>query len=165
MNHSFAIKPEGFMLDDKPMRIISGAIHYFRVPREYWEDRLLKLKACGFNTVETYIAWNAHQPTENEFVYDDMLDIVEFLRIAQRLGLYAIVRPGPYICSEWEFGALPWWLLKKPGIRLRCLNMHSRNRKHQRRQKQQYTFFYHSFEICSHPLSLVFLSSPHPYNN
>ena len=122
MNHSFAIKPEGFMLDDKPMRIISGAIHYFRVPREYWEDRLLKLKACGFNTVETYIAWNAHQPTENEFVYDDMLDIVEFLRIAQRLGLYAIVRPGPYICSEWEFGALPWWLLKKPGIRLRCLN-------------------------------------------
>ena len=121
MNHSFAIKPEGFMLDDKPMRIISGAIHYFRVPREYWEDRLLKLKACGFNTVETYIAWNAHQPTENEFVYDDMLDIVEFLRIAQRLGLYAIVRPGPYICSEWEFGALPWWLLKKPGIRLRAV--------------------------------------------
>lgn len=122
MNHTFAIKPEGFELDGKPMRIISGAIHYFRVPREYWEDRLLKLKACGFNTVETYIAWNAHQPTEDEFIYDGMLDVCEFLRTAQRLGLWAIVRPGPYICSEWEFGALPWWLLKKPGIRLRCLN-------------------------------------------
>ena len=122
MNHTFAIKPEGFELDGKPMRIISGAIHYLRVPREYWEDRLLKLKACGFNTVETYIAWNAHQPTEDEFIYDGMLDVCEFLRTAQRLGLWAIVRPGPYICSEWEFGALPWWLLKKPGIRLRCLN-------------------------------------------
>ena len=122
MNHTFAIKPEGFELDGKPMRIISGAIHYFRVPREYWEDRLLKLKACGFNTVETYIAWNAHQPTEDEFIYDGMLDVCEFLRTAQRLGLWAIVRPGPYICSEWEFGALPWWLLKKPGLRLRCLN-------------------------------------------
>lgn len=122
MIHSFAIKPEGFMLDGQPMRIISGAIHYFRVPREYWEDRLLKLKACGFNTVETYIAWNAHQPTENEFIYDGMLDVEEFLRTAQRLGLYAIVRPGPYICAEWEFGGLPWWLLKRHGMHLRCLN-------------------------------------------
>lgn len=122
MSHIFEIKPEGFALDGKPFRVLAGAIHYFRVPREYWEDRLLKLKACGFNTVETYIAWNMHQPTEDEFVYDGMCDIVEFLRIAQKLGLYAIVRPGPYICSEWEFGALPWWLLKKPGIRLRCLN-------------------------------------------
>ena len=122
MSHIFEIKPEGFALDGKPFRVLAGAIHYFRVPREYWEDRLLKLKACGFNTVETYIAWNMHQPTEDEFIYDGMCDIVEFLRIAQKLGLYAIVRPGPYICSEWEFGALPWWLLKKPGIRLRCLN-------------------------------------------
>ena len=102
MNHySFAIKPEGFMLDDKPMRIISGAIHYFRVPREYWEYRLLKLKACGFNTVETYIAWNAHQPTENEFVYDDMLDIVEVFAHRAEAGAGTRSRvPAQYICSD-----------------------------------------------------------------
>ncbi len=117
-----SVKPDGFYLNGQPFRFIAGAIHYFRVPKEYWADRLMKLKACGFNTVETYVAWNAHQPTENEFIYDDMLDLVAFLETAHELGLYAIVRPGPYICSEWEFGGLPWWLLKKEGIALRCMN-------------------------------------------
>ena len=97
--HRLTIEPQGFFLDGKPFRFIAGAIHYFRVPKPYWEDRLKKLKACGFNAVETYIAWNAHQPTEDSFCYDDMLDIEEFLRTAQRVGLYAIVRPGPYILS------------------------------------------------------------------
>ncbi len=122
--HRFSIDPDGFHLDGAPFRFIAGAIHYFRVPRAYWRDRLMKLKACGFNAVETYVAWNAHQPTEDSFIYDDMLDIVEFLKIAQELGLYAIVRPGPYICSEWEFGGLPWWLLKDSDIQLRCMNDH-----------------------------------------
>ena len=109
-----------FCMDGKPFPIYSGAIHYFRVPREHWEDRLEKLKAAGFNTVETYVCWNLHEPREGEFCFSGMLDIAEFLRTAQRLGLYAIVRPGPYICAEWDFGGFPAWLLKDENMRLRC---------------------------------------------
>ena len=99
-----------FFLDGKPFAIYSGAIHYFRVPREYWEDRLLKMKAAGFNTVETYTCWNLHEPREGEFDFTGMLDIAEFLRTAQKVGLYAVVRPGPYIFAEWDFGGFPAWL-------------------------------------------------------
>lgn len=120
--HRLTIDPDGFHLDGAPFRFIAGAIHYFRVPRAYWRDRLLKLKACGFNTVETYVAWNMHQPTPDQFVYDDMLDLSAYLSLVKELGLYAIVRPGPYICSEWDFGGLPWWLLKDDSVQLRCMN-------------------------------------------
>ena len=119
---TFEIKKDGFYLNNEPFRIIAGAIHYFRVPREYWRDRLIKLKACGFNAVETYAAWNLHEKEEGKFDYDDMLDIESFLALADELGLYAIVRPGPYICSEWEFGGLPWWLLKNDEMHLRCMD-------------------------------------------
>ncbi|MBR3928123.1 MAG: beta-galactosidase [Clostridia bacterium] len=115
----FEIRNSGFYLNDEPFKVLAGAIHYFRVPREYWRDRLLKLKACGFNTVETYVAWNAHMPREDAFDYTGMLDLNAFLDTAKEVGLWAIVRPGPYICSEWEFGALPWWLLKYD-MSLRC---------------------------------------------
>lgn len=118
----FEIGKKDFLLDGEPFRIISGAIHYFRVPEEYWYDRLVKLKACGFNTVETYVAWNLHQPREDVFDCSGMLNLDKFLDIAQSLGLYAIVRPGPYICSEWDFGGLPWWLLKNDDIHLRCMD-------------------------------------------
>ena len=120
--NNFTIEKDGFRLNGEPFRIISGAIHYFRVPAEYWRDRLTKLRACGFNTVETYIAWNLHEMNEGEFDYSGMLDFEKFLEIAQELGLYAIVRPGPYICSEWDFGGLPWWLLKNDSINLRCMD-------------------------------------------
>ncbi len=120
--NKFAIEKDGFKLNGEPFRIIAGAIHYFRVPAEYWRDRLIKLKACGFNTVETYVAWNLHEPKEGIFDYSDMLDIEKFLDIAAELGLYAIVRPGPYICSEWDFGGLPWWLLKNDSMKLRCMD-------------------------------------------
>lgn len=119
---NFTIEKDGFKLNGEPFRIIAGAIHYFRVPAEYWRDRLTKLKACGFNTVETYVAWNLHEPKEGVFDYSDMLDIEKFLDIAAELGLYAIVRPGPYICSEWDFGGLPWWLLKNDSMALRCMD-------------------------------------------
>ena len=87
----FTIEKDGFYLNGEPFRVLAGAIHYFRVPAEYWRDRLLKLKACGFNTVETYVAWNLHEMQEGVYDYSDMLDIEKFLDIAQELGLYAIV--------------------------------------------------------------------------
>ncbi|ASK62196.1 beta-galactosidase [Virgibacillus phasianinus] len=106
-------------MNDEPIQLISGAIHYFRIVPEYWEDRLLKLKACGFNCVETYIPWNLHEPKEGEFNFRGIADVERFIRIAERLGLYVIVRPSPYICAEWEFGGLPSWLLADRNMRLR----------------------------------------------
>jgi len=113
-------KGESFYLDGEPFVVISGAIHYFRVPRAYWHDRLLKLKECGFNTVETYTCWNLHEPREGEFDFSGNLDIEAFIKEAQALGLYVILRPGPYICAEWELGGLPAWLLTYQDLQLRC---------------------------------------------
>ena len=96
----FEIKDGAFMLNGKPFQIYSGAIHYFRVLPEYWRDRLEKLKAAGFNTVETYVCWNLHEPKKGEFDFTGRLDIERYIKTAQELGLYVIIRPGPYICAE-----------------------------------------------------------------
>ena len=114
----FEIK-EDFYLNGEKFKIISGAIHYFRVVPEYWQDRLEKLKAMGCNTVETYIPWNMHEPKKGQYRFDGMLDVKRFVETAQKLGLYVILRPSPYICAEWEFGGLPGWLLAEDGMRLR----------------------------------------------
>ena len=118
---TFEIK-DTFLLDGKPFQIISGSIHYFRVVPEYWQDRLEKLKNMGCNTVETYIPWNLTEPRKGEFHFDGLCDFEKFLDIARKLGLYAIVRPSPYICAEWELGGLPSWLLAIPGLEVRCKN-------------------------------------------
>lgn len=116
--NTFTIKDQ-FYLNGEPFRIISGAIHYFRVPRAYWRDRLEKLRAMGCNTVETYVPWNLHEPKPGEYRFEGDLDIAAFLKTAQEVGLYAIVRPSPYICAEWEFGGLPAWLLAGEDIPIR----------------------------------------------
>ena len=118
----FCYTKDEFLLDGKAFQIRSGAIHYFRMPREYWYDRLLKLKECGFNCVETYLAWNLHEPEENVFRFDGNLDFIRFIQTAKDLGLYAIVRPGPFICAEWEAGGLPAWLLRYEDVHIRCNN-------------------------------------------
>lgn len=116
--HTFEVRDQ-FYLDGKPFQIISGGIHYFRVVPDYWQDRLIKLKALGCNTVETYVPWNLHEEHEGTFNFDGILDLVAFIQQAASLGLYAIVRPSPYICAEWEFGGLPSWLLTKENMHLR----------------------------------------------
>ncbi len=118
MIHTFEVKDK-FYLDGEPMQIISGGMHYFRIVPQYWRDRLEKLKAMGCNTVETYVPWNMHEPKKGEFNFSGMLDVAEFIKIADELGLYVIVRPSPYICAEWELGGLPAWLLKEDGMKLR----------------------------------------------
>ncbi|XP_026273151.1 beta-galactosidase-1-like protein 2 isoform X2 [Frankliniella occidentalis] len=115
-----------FTLNKKVISLHSGSIHYFRVHPQYWRDRLRKLRAAGFVAVETYVPWNLHEPYDGVFDFGDggedmspFLDIRTFLRIAKEEDLLAILRPGPYICAEWEFGGLPSWLLKDPTIKVR----------------------------------------------
>ena len=114
----FEIKDE-FYLNNTPVKIISGAIHYFRVVPEYWRDRLEKLRLLGCNTVETYVAWNMHEPNEGEYNFEGGLDLRRFIQIAQEVGLNVILRPAPYICAEWEFGGLPYWLLNDSNMKVR----------------------------------------------
>ncbi|MCI8457577.1 MAG: beta-galactosidase [Mammaliicoccus sciuri] len=116
--HKFEINTD-FLLDDKPIQILSGAIHYFRVPKDDWYHSLYNLKALGFNTVETYIPWNYHEPREGHFEFGGEKDIQHFIQLAVELGLYVIIRPSPFICAEWEFGGLPSWLLNYKDMRIR----------------------------------------------
>lgn len=120
MKRTFTYQGEQFLLDGEPITILSGAVHYFRTVPECWEDRLTKLKACGLNTVETYTCWNLHERKQGQFDFSGILDIERFIQTAEKLGLWVILRPGPYICAEWDFGGLPSWLLSYPNIALRC---------------------------------------------
>ena len=116
---SFSWHDRSFYLDGEPFRIYSGSIHYFRSLPEKWRTLIRRLKDMGFNTVETYCAWNLHEAEPGKFDFSGRLDLEKFLSIAEEEGLYAIVRPGPYICAEWEFGGFPGWLLSNENIRFR----------------------------------------------
>jgi beta-galactosidase len=120
--HTMRANGDHFELDGKPFQIISGAIHYARVPRAYWRDRLRKARAMGLNAVETYVFWDLHEPSPGEFDFAGQKDIAEFVREAQQEGLYVILRPGPYVCAEWDFGGYPAWLLRDPGMVARSSN-------------------------------------------
>lgn len=109
---TFTVEKDGFLLDGKEIKLVSGAMHYFRIVPEYWESRMRKLRELGCNCLETYVCWNLHEPREGTFDFSGRLDLGKYISMAESLGLYVIVRPGPYICSEWDLGGLPWWLLR-----------------------------------------------------
>ena len=117
--NTFATGDKTFLLNGKPFVVKAAEIHYPRIPRQYWEHRIKMCKALGMNTICIYIFWNIHEQREGVFDFSGQNDVAEFCRLAKKNGMYVIVRPGPYVCAEWEMGGLPWWLLKKKDIRLR----------------------------------------------
>lgn len=115
----FRIGPTDFLLDGRPHRVLSGALHYFRVHPGQWADRIEKARLMGLNTIETYVAWNEHAPQPGVFRTGGQHDLVRFLELVHQAGMHAVVRPGPYICAEWDNGGLPGWLFQEPGTGLR----------------------------------------------
>ena len=116
---NFSVGKGTFLLNGKPFIVKAAEVHYPRIPQEYWEHRIQMCKALGMNTLCLYVFWNIHEQREGEFDFTGNNDVAAFCRLAQKNGMYVIVRPGPYVCAEWEMGGLPWWLLKKKDIRLR----------------------------------------------
>ena len=116
---TFTTGDKTFLLNGKPFIVKAAELHYPRIPRAYWEHRIKMCKALGMNTVCLYVFWNIHEQQEGKFDFTGNNDVAEFCRLCQKNGMYVIVRPGPYVCAEWEMGGLPWWLLKKKDIRLR----------------------------------------------
>ena len=106
-HHVFSTQDDHFTLDGKPFKILSGELHYARIPREYWHARLKMARAMGLNTIATYVFWNVHEPTPGHFDFTGNNDLAAFIRAAQEEGFYVILRSGPYACAEWELGGLP----------------------------------------------------------
>ncbi|MEO6674261.1 MAG: beta-galactosidase family protein [Ginsengibacter sp.] len=117
--HTFALGDSVFLLDGKPFQMISGELHYPRVPREAWRQRMHMAKAMGLNTIGTYVFWNLHEPQKDKFDFSGNNDIAEFVKTAKEEGLWVILRPSPYVCAEWEFGGYPYWLEKEQGLVVR----------------------------------------------
>ncbi len=115
----FTVGKNTFLLNGEPFIVKAAEVHYPRIPRPYWEHRIQMCKALGMNTLCIYVFWNLHEPREGQFDFTGNSDVAEFCRLAQKHGMYVILRPDPYACAEWEMGGLPWWLLKKKDIRLR----------------------------------------------
>ncbi len=121
--HEFTLSKTDFLLDGKSFQIISGEVHPARIPKEYWRHRIQMTKAMGCNTIAAYIFWNYHEEKENVFDFKTgNRNIAEFIKICQQEGMWVLLRPGPYVCAEWDFGGLPPYLLKYPDIRIRCMD-------------------------------------------
>jgi beta-galactosidase len=121
--HTFVLGKDDFLLDGKPFQILSGEMHPARIPPEYWRHRIRMAKAMGLNTIAAYVFWNYHETEEGRFDFASPdHDIAGFLKMAQEEGLWVLLRPGPYVCAEWDFGGLPAYLLRTPDIQVRCLN-------------------------------------------
>lgn len=119
---TFEIKEGHFVIDGQPSTIMSGEMHYARIPHQYWSHRLKMIKAMGLNTVATYVFWNIHEPQPGIWDFEGDKNLAEYIRTAQEEGLNVILRPGPYACAEWEFGGYPWWLQNVEGMVLRSDN-------------------------------------------
>src|SRR5690606_35922747 len=119
VKNTFALSDSNFLLNGKPFLMISGELHYTRIPKSYWRDRMKKAKAMGLNTIGTYVFWNVHEPYPGTFDFLGNNDIATFVKTAQEEGLWVVLRPSPYVCAEWEFGGYPWWLLKNSEIKVR----------------------------------------------
>jgi beta-galactosidase len=117
--HTFALGDNQFLLDGKPLQMISGELHYPRIPREAWRSRLKMAKAMGLNTIGTYVFWNVHEPQPGQYDFTGNNDVAAFVKMAQEEGLWVILRPSPYVCAEWEFGGYPYWLQNVPGLKVR----------------------------------------------
>lgn len=117
--HRFELGDSTFLLDGKPLQMISGEMHCARIPKEYWRDRMKMAKAMGLNTIGTYVFWNAHEQIPGQYDFSGNNNIAEFVKIAQEEGLWVVMRPSPYACAEWEFGGYPWWLLKDSSVKVR----------------------------------------------
>ena len=121
--HVFSLSKTDFLLDGKPLQIISGEMHPARIPKAYWRHRIQMAKAMGCNTIAAYIFWNYHEEKEGVFDFKtENRDIAEFIEICQQEGMWVLLRPGPYVCAEWDFGGLPYYLLKYPDIKVRCMD-------------------------------------------
>lgn len=112
----FKIKDGKFLLDGKALQLICGEMHYPRIPQEYWRDRIRRAKAMGINTVSTYVFWNIHERRPGVFDFTGQADLARFVRTAHEEGMYVVLRPGPYVCAEWDFGGYPYWLQKEKGL-------------------------------------------------
>lgn len=121
--HQFSLSATGFLLDGKPFQIISGELHPARIPKEYWRHRIQMTKAMGCNTIAAYVFWNYHEEKEGIFDFrTGNRDIAGFIRICREENMWVLLRPGPYVCAEWDFGGLPPYLLKYPDIKIRCMD-------------------------------------------
>lgn len=121
--HNFALSKSDFLLDGKPFQIIGGEMHPARIPKEYWRHRIQMAKAMGCNTIAAYIFWNYHEEEEGKFDFTtENRNIAGFIKICQQEGMWVLLRPGPYVCAEWDFGGLPPYLLRYPDIKIRCMD-------------------------------------------